>query len=51
MREVLIIGLSFWKEWKFPGGLFDLGWSDGHQTLKLKEDGKAKGWELRYLRV
>lgn len=44
MREVLIIGLSFWKEWKFPGGLFDLGWSDGHQTLKLKEDGKAKGW-------
>lgn len=30
MREVLIIGLSFWKEWKFLGGLFDFGWLDGY---------------------
>lgn len=33
MRKALIIGVSFWREWKCPGGLFDLGYPERHPSL------------------
>lgn len=33
MREILIIGGSFWRDWKCPGGELDLGWSEGLHNL------------------